>query len=198
MGLFKTRDPVTGAVYSNAAWRRQREQRELYAIFYVYGVSSLPEWPGNDDYGRSLVAVFLALWASESYVQVQAEMPPLLDALFDMHAGDIFLLVQDIPLDERSVDLPLPEPNALKAGIRKVPPGEETRERHEWRLDLRARVLRADIGEFRTGIGTAAQHAYAAQFSVEVEREITARYCGKPGCRFCENPFPDSPDDQGV
>ena len=180
---------MTGAVYGNSAWRREQEQRQLFAEFYELGPIALPEMPGDENYGRRHIAFFLAVWASEGHVQVDEEGPPLFRALLDVLAADIFLLVSNVPLDERSVAVPLPEPNALRAAIREVPPGgDDTRNRHEWRLGLRTRVLRKGTQQMRATTGSASERASAEKFDVEVEQEIAAGYCGRPTCAFCELP----------
>jgi hypothetical protein len=188
MGFFKVHDRVTGAVYRRSDWRIQRQSRDLYAEFYTGGPFILPEWPGIEDYGRNLIALFLADWGSESYLQVNQQMPELLDVLFTMDAGDIHLLVRDVALDGRSRKHPLPEPAALSAAMKEVPLDPDSEERHRWRFGLRRRELQASLERVQAKAKAPWDFHYTDAVRAEVTEELAAGYCGWPDCQFCEEP----------
>ena len=188
MGFFKVRDRVTGAVYRRSDWRIQRQSRDLYAEFYSGGPFILPEWPGIEDYGRNLIALFLADWGSESYLQVNQQMPELLDVLFTMDAGDIHLLVRDVALDGRSRKHPLPEPADLSSAIQRVPPDPDSAKRHRWRLDLRLRELQESLEHVPGKAEALRRYHHTDIVRAEVAEKIAAGYCGSPDCQFCEEP----------
>ena len=182
MGFLKIRDPVTGSAYSRSDWRIQRQSRDLYAEFYTGGPVTLPESPDIDDYGRNRIALFLAQWCSEGHAQVNLH----LDILLTMDAADIYLLVNDVPLDGRSRRHPLPEPGDLASAIQQVPPDPDTEQRHQWRLGLRMRELQRSLEHIPGKAEALRQYHYTDTLREEVAAKIAAGYCGSPSCRFCE------------
>lgn len=184
MGFLKVRDPVTGAAYSRSEWRIQRQSRDLYAEFYTGGLVTLPEWLDIDDYGRNRIALFLAQWGSEGHAQVNQ----LLDILATMDARDIYLLVNDVPLDGRSRKHPLPKPADLSSAIQGVPPDPDSEKRHRWRLDLRIRELQESLEHVPGKAEALRRYHYTDTLREEVAAKIAAGYCGSPGCQFCQEP----------
>jgi hypothetical protein len=182
VGFFKVRDPVTGSVYSRSDWRIQRQSRNLYAEFYYGGPATLPEWPDIDDYGRNRIALFLAHWGSEGHPEVNK----ILDILLTMDARDIYLLVNDVPLDRRSRKHPLPAPADLASAIQHVPPDPDSEKRHRWRLDLRMRELQQSLEHIPGKAEALRRYHYTDTLREEVAAKIAAGYCGSPSCRFCE------------
>lgn len=195
VGWFKRtiRDPVTGWEFTKDEWPIHVTGRRQIAEFMAPG--PIPARSDDAGYPRVQVAVQMFLWlvgpADEQANRKRAEsLSHTIEFVMDrMSNYEFWLLLHSVPAHTRAPDLP--DPSALRAAIKAIPSDPASVERHQWRFDMRTRLM-LDAEEH--GRPAAHEHHSAvlddwmARQREGMDEEIQAGYCGVRECGHCEDP----------